>query len=257
MSPMPVALPLAALAFTMLWSAPLRADTVIAFCTASGCTCDLSPASAEDLMLMLGDGGELAPPQDPTRATLVYDSPARRVYWTDRPRAEVVRAYGGEGDCPITLFPEEVMIPLDGTWQWTTLGETAVGCPPMMAQMLAASRAETMTTRVDWNGAFHPDRLAQSLPAPEMAGTSAYEWRATGPAGFLSDNIRGRSCEEGSCSSVAVVLSMSLVAPDRITGVLNLRSRVEAPGGAAAVLAGYGMLDCRVRVQYDIHRTGP
>ena len=57
------------------------------------------------------------------------------------------------------------------------------------------------------------------------------------------------------CVEVALALSMTLVAPTRISGLLTLNSRVE--GAQAAILAGFGMADCRVRVRYQIDRIAP
>ncbi|MFN3954790.1 MAG: hypothetical protein ACK4LQ_10080 [Pararhodobacter sp.] len=233
-----------------------RAGTVVAICKSGGCQCLLSPLTTEELAAFAGEifGGDT--PVDRTRDTLVYEPDLGIVTWVDAPRGAINRSFGGTDECPIELFPEpETMVPLDGTWQWRTLGETALGCPPMLAGALAASRVETLTTRVNWNGRFDPRRLASSLPQPEMAGMSPYEWRETGPFRWLSDNIRGRSCEDGTCVDSALALNMTLVAPDRITGFLSLRSRVE--GGAAAVLASFGMRDCRVRVRYEIRHIAP
>jgi len=167
---------------------------------------------------------------------------------------EVHRTFGGRGECPAD--PERAeLIPLDGTWLWRTLSETTTGCPPMLAASLAASRPETLSTRVVWDGRFDPRQLAASLPQPQTADMSPYEWRELGRNRWFSDNIRSRSCEDGTCVEVALSLAMNLVAEDRITGILAMRSRVE--GGSAGILASFGMQDCRVRVQYEIRHTGP
>jgi len=189
--------------------------------------------------------------------TVVIDRGTGQVYRSGEPRAGINAAYGGRGECEPAPRPVEEMAPLDGTWQWRTLGETAAGCPAMMTQMLAANRTETLSTPVAWQGRFHPERLAEKLPQPEIGAMSVYQWRQLGPNRWLSDNIRDRSCEDGTCVDVSLALSMNLATQDRATGLLALRSRVEAPDGTAAVLAGYGMLDCRVRVRYEIRRVGP
>lgn len=248
----------ATLACVTLFQAPgaARADTVVAICRTGGCECLLSPLTPEVLADFAGEFFGSDTPVDRTRDTLVYEPELGIVSWVDAPRGDINRAFGGTGECPIELFPEdEAMVPLDGTWQWRTRNETATGCPPMMAGMLAASRTETLNARVNWDGRFHPQRLAASLPQPEMSQMSPYEWRELSANRWLSDNIRSRSCEDGTCVEVALSLNMNLVAPDRITGLLSMRSRVD--GGQAAMLASFGMADCRVRVSYEIVHLGP
>lgn len=248
----------ATLACVTLFQAPgaARADTVVAICRTGGCECLLSPLTAEELADFAGEFFGSDTPVDRTRDTLVYEPELGIVSWVDAPRGDINRSFGGTDECPIELFPEdEAMVPLDGMWQWRTLGETTSGCPPMLAGALAASRVETLTTRVTWDGGFDPRRLASSLPQPEMAGMSPYEWRQLGAYRWLSDNIRGRSCEDGTCVDSSLALNMTLAAPDLIRGFMSLRTRVE--GGAAAVLASFGMLDCRVRVRYEIRHLGP
>ncbi len=240
----------------MLTPATSRADTVLAICKTGGCECSLSPLSAEEIMFMVGDTFGSDTPVDPTRDTLVWEPDLGIVSWSEASRSDIQRSFGGEGDCPIKLFPEPpAMVPLDGTWQWRTLGETTSGCPAALGGMLAASRVEFTSTRVDWNGTFHPDRLAANLPQPEMAGVSPYEWREVGPYRWLSDNVQSRNCTDGTCAEIALALNMTLMTPDRISGLLSLRSSIDAP--QAAILAGFGMADCRVQVRYDIVRTGP
>lgn len=228
-----------------------------------GCEC-YDGQAPEDIawveLFAAGDGSVNIPAGwagDVRSQTVVIDRGSGQVYRSGEPRAAINSAYGGRGDCEPAPRPVEEIVPLDGTWQWRTLGETASGCPPMMTQMLTAGRTETLSTRVAWQGRFHPGRLANDLPQPEIGAMSAYQWRQLGPNRWLSDNIRDRNCEDGTCVDVSVALSMTLVSPDRATGLLALRSRVEAPDGTAAVLAGYGMLDCRVRVRYEIRRIGP
>lgn len=186
--------------------------------------------------------------------TIVVDRTNNATIRTRRSIHEVHRAFGGPGECPIDEPPGPI-VPLDGTWQWRTLGETTGGCPPMMVASLAASREETLSTRVVWDGRFDPQGLASSLPAPQMSGMSPFEWRELGPNRWISDNINSRNCEDGTCVGVALALSMSLTAQDRIFGLLTMRSRVE--GAQAAILAGFGMLDCQVRLRYRIDRIAP
>lgn len=228
---------------------------VVALCTAgAGCACS-TRHTAEDHLVVLGFDTRVPDgfAGDQRTQTIVIDTASGQVYRTKAPRAQINATYGGTGDCEPEDPPE--MVPLDGLWQWRSLSETTRGCPPMLAGALAASRVETLSTRVAWDGRFDPQRLASSLPAPEMSGMSPYEWRELGPNRWLSDNIRTRSCEDGTCVELDLSLTMNLVAPDRINGLLSFRSRVE--GAQAAILAGFGMADCQVRVRYRIDRIAP
>jgi len=214
-----------------------------------GCTCLSMDTGLLPILLGAEGLGDMTLPE-----TIVIDRSTNTTFRTRRSTGEVHRAFGGQGECPIDETPGPI-VPLDGTWQWRTLSETTTGCPAMLAAGLAASRTETLSTRVTWDGRFDPQRLAASLPAPEMSGMSPYEWRELGPNRWLSDNINSRSCEDGTCVQMALSLAMNLVAPERITGLLTLRSRVD--GAQAAILAGFGMADCRVRVRYRIDRIAP
>ncbi len=233
-----------------------RADIVIAYCKNGGCECALSPVPAADIAEIVGDFFGSDTPADPTRDTLVIETDLGIVSWDQTPRSQINTRFGGNDECPIKLFPApEAMVPLDGIWQWRTLEEATSSCPPMLAGALAASRAETVSARVVWDGRFDPQTLASSLPAPEMDGMSPYEWRELGPNRWLSNNINDQSCEDGTCVSMALTLSMTLTAPDRISGLLTLRSRIQ--GAQAAILAGFGMADCQVRLRYQINRVSP
>jgi hypothetical protein len=214
-----------------------------------GCVC-LSLDTGLLPVIMGAEGvGHVALPD-----TIILDRTNNATIRTGRSIHEVHRAYGGQGECPDDAPPGPIM-PLDGMWQWRTLSETTSGCPPMLTAAITAWRTETLSTRVVWDGGFDPRRLAVSLPAPEMSGMSPYEWRELGPNRWLSDNLRGRECADGTCVSIALALTMTLVEPTRISGLLTMRSRVE--GAQAAILAGFGIADCNVRVRYQINRIAP
>lgn len=231
------------------------AGGVVALCkTGTGCQCSTNN-TAEDLLLALGFGTSVPDgfAGDQRTQTIVIDASGRQVYRSAAPRGQFNESYGGTGPCDPE--PEPHPTPRDGTWQWRILNETTSGCPPMLAGDLAASRVETLATRVTWDGRFDPRRLADSLSAPEMGEMSPCDWRELAPNRWLSDNLQVKSCEDGTCVEAALALNMNLVASDRITGLMTLRSRVEGP--RAAILAGFGMADCRVRVRYRIDRISP
>lgn len=232
-------------------SAP--ADTVVAICATGGCQCALSPLSQEEVTLLVGAE---AGPDAPRAPTLVYEPSLGILTWVDAPRRDIQAAFGGEGDCRAApVSAPDAVIPQDGLWQWQTVAEATSGCPAVLGGMLAASRVEFVQTQVDWNGAFHPRLLSEALPRPDMAGITPYAWREVGPGRWLSDNVRSRTCTDGACVDIALQMTMALVAPDRISGLLSLQSAVDAPD--AAIRAGFGLGACRLRARYDITRTGP
>lgn len=256
MSRIAITAAMVALVTTVTTPLPGEADTVLAICEAGGCTCSLSPLSAQEIMDIAGATVEADASVDPTRETLVWEPDLGVLSWVDAPRRDIQAHFGGIGDCPVTQFPApETIAPLDGRWQWRTLGESTSGCPALLGGMLAASRVEYMTTQVDWGGAFDPRRLADILPQPDVAGLSPYEWRELGSYRWRSDNVQSRNCDDGSCGEIAVTQNMILVAPDRVSGILSLRSSMDSP--QAAIMAGFGMQECRVRLRYDILRVAP
>ena len=223
-----------------------------------GCTCHDGQDPQDILWIHFPDRYQEPLPGgwagDVRSQTVVIDLGSGQVFRSGQPRARINAAYGGQGGCEPAPRPEAEIVPLDGLWQWRTLGETVQGCPPGLAAALVAGRVEAPSQRVTWGGAFHPDRLADSLPRPGAGGMSPYEWRRTGPNRWLSDNIASRECGDGACVEVALALGMGPTGPDRLTGLLSLRSRVEGP--QAAILAQFGMADCRVRLRYEIRRIG-
>jgi hypothetical protein len=246
-----VRLPLvAALAVSLLLPVLARAETVVAICRTGGCDCALSPLSQDEIALVVGL------PDDPAASTLVYEPALEALSWVTAPRRDIQASFGGTGDCPVDpAAAHQALTPRDGTWRWRTLAETTAGCPAELGGMLAASGVAFTPVRLAWDGAFHPDLLAALLPQPDMAGLPPYAWHAVGPDRWLSDNVQSTDCRDGACMDIALHLTMTLVAPDRISGLLSLRSTIDAP--QAAIRAGFGLAECRVRLRYDIIRTGP
>lgn len=237
-------------------TAAAAADTVVATCAAGGCQCSLSSLSPDEITLFLGEDAGHQAPGTPVKATLVYEPELGLLTWVDAPRRDIQAAFGGAGDCPVAPAPApEAMVPRDGTWQWQTLAEATSGCPAVLGGMVAASRVEFVSTQIAWGGAFHPGHLAEAVPHPELEGIAPYAWRQVGPDRWLSDNVRDRDCTDGACVDIALRLTMALVAPDRISGLFSLQSAVDAPH--AAIRAGFGLGECKLRVRYDIIRTGP
>ncbi|MDM7459815.1 MAG: hypothetical protein P3W94_010845, partial [Paracoccus sp. (in: a-proteobacteria)] len=213
---------------------PAMAQIGGAICTAgAGCSCVV----ADDVGLfpaLLGEGVADGPAPD----TIVVDRSTNTTFRTRRSLDDVHLSFGGSGDCPNAVTPADI-VPRDGTWRWRSLDETTTGCPAMLAAAITRNRQETLASRVTWDGAFHPDRLAENLPQPEIGDMTAYEWRQIGPNRWLSDNIQGRDCSDGTCVDVALTLAMNAVSETRLSGLLHLRSRVDGP--QAGILGQFGM----------------
>ena len=225
---------LAACALTTLSTPSAQAsDTTVAVCGVDGCTCSLSAVSAEDFILTFGNG-DAGAPVDATSATLVIDTEYRTVFWSDASREAIDHAYGGAGECPIELFPDEPVVPHDGLWRWNTIATSTSGCPSMLASMFAdpAALGTSHTARVNWNGRFDPTRLA------DHEGMSIYRWLDRGRDNWTTVPVAERTCEDGTCSSVALQLWMSLVSETRASG--HLAYTMEISGGGGATLGSHG-----------------
>jgi hypothetical protein len=234
---------------------------VTAVCTPGrGCACHDAVSPQEILWIHDNARGEERMPDgwagDVRTQTVVIDLGSGQVYRSDRPRAAINAAYGGQGECEPPPRPVADIVPLDGTWRWRTLGERVTGCPAGMAQALAAglaaNRVDGQTRRVAWGGAFHPDRLADSLP---QGATAPFDWRRLGPNRWLADNNRHQQCSDGNCVDLSLAMSMGPTSPERVAGLVIYRSRIDAPG-AGAILAQLGMAACQIRVRFEIRRTG-
>jgi hypothetical protein len=207
----------------------------------------------EEIMLLVG---ETDGPVDPSSQTLVYEPQIGVMSWVDASRRDIHARFGGAGDCPVAVAsPPDTLTPRDGNWRWRTLGEATAGCPADLGGMLAASRVAFMSTQVEWGGAFDPDLLSGGLPQPDVPGIAPYQWREVGPNRWISDNVQSRDCSAGVCAEIALDLSMTLMSPERISGFLSLRSAIDSP--QAAIMAGFGLSECRVVVRYDFIWTGP
>lgn len=233
-----------------------QADTIVATCVPGGCTCATSPLSTEELLFLVGDTLNPAAAVDPASDVLVHEPDLGVLAWVSAPLEDIQRQFGGSGACPVAQVADpEPILPLDGVWQWRTLAETTSGCPADLGAMLATSRIAYLQTSVVWRGAFDPADLSEGFPQPDTVGIPEYKWRKMGPERWLSDNAQSRDCLNGYCTQTAITLSATLIAPDRISGLLSLRSRAEDTQSAFA--AGFGLADCSLRVRYDIVRIGP
>jgi len=235
------------IAASLFASGAALANVTVASCKLGGCECVASPHSAADIIEALGFEPIGPEPVDPTVSTLVVDFDHNYVYWTDASREQIDRAYSGNGECPIELFPDEDIVPRDGLWRWNTVSTSVRGCPAMMAEMMGdpAGLGDSHSARVRWNGRFDPARLADN------ADMSVYRWVDNGSGNWTTIPIADSGCEDGVCQSISIRLWMSLVSERRATGHLTYNMRITGSSGQAA-LAALGMDSCMVTVRYRI-----
>lgn len=245
---------LAAAAFGLAASASpavMASGVALAFCGVDGCTCAVSAVTADELISAAGYDTAGDAPIDRTSATLVVDHEHRVIFWSDASREAIDRSYGGNGECPIELFPDDPLIPRDGLWRWNTVSTAVRGCPPMLAGMFANTGALDLahSERVTWNGQFNPARFAGN------ADMSAYQWVDRGNHSWTTVPIADSGCSDGACQSVSIQLWMTLVSETKTRGHLTYDMEISGAGAEARqVLAATGMGACNVVVRYEIDR---
>jgi hypothetical protein len=240
-------LPLAVLALSLV---PTIAQARIggAVCRiGQGCSCidfaetGLAPVLAEHADLL----GDTTPDE-----IVVIDRSTNTTFRTRRSPAQVHASFGGQGECPLTPLPTEI-IPEDGVWQFQVLDWTATGCPPGMAEELLALDGLAPSSRVEWNGRFDPALLAdQSTP-------QAFRWRESAGQRWVTDRVGERSCFSDFCTDMDLRLWMTLVSPQRARGHLRMISRLQSSTvEMATLMQSFGMDYCRIIVEYRVNRVG-
>ena len=217
-------------------------QTTIVDCTAgAGCRCALPGVTANEIAIVLGE--EAANP-DAAKMILLSDALGSR--WSHLTPDQADASYGGDGICPIEVFPPRV--PRDGLWSGKVRTSTITGCPPQFDQMLPAMVGGIeLSKHIAWDGRFHPSLLSDD-PAHqpvtwEELSPEVYSGRLLTPAANEALKVQGQ-------------LSASLTSQDTAVAVLRLRLGMDG-GAAQAILASAGLGDCRVTALYDFRRTGP
>ena len=233
---LPLAAPVAVLA-------QASGGTTYADCrSGAGCRCVLSDLTAEDVAVVLGD--EAANPKA-GEMILVADEAGLR--WSSQSVGQADAAHGGDGVCPIELFP--AIVPRDGTWTGTVRATDISTCPGPLSQMLPAmTQTMVMSRTIAWGGTFDPRQLGSD---PD---TTAITWTAHSPTVHSG---RLAVPDGGPAMTVDGRLSATLTSADTATATLRLHIGMAAEGPAAAVLAQAGLADCRVTALYAFARTGP
>jgi hypothetical protein len=224
----------------LILPAPALAEEAIIFvdCGDAGCTCHISPISAEEIALITGQ----PTPSDAAQQTLVMHD--GEFIWSTVPRDDLDLAMGGDGVCEIELFEE--IIPQDGTWTGTVEVTGITGCHPQVAAMVPPLvEGMTQTQSITWGGVFNPARLATGGQSPVVQWTRVR-------SGYFTGTV---PMEPNGVLEVSVDATATLLAPDRATATLFIRFD-PVSGGDAGALALIGMNGCEANAAYDFHRTG-
>lgn len=254
---------LVAAVFGLAWSLPAAAfnpaGEITAVCWAGeGCQCTQA-LTPDDVFVTFGWEAPVPGPVsgDIRGTTVVIDVRRQQVYRSTAERARIHAAFGGNGDCPLVEPQPIEPRPLDGTWQWRGLGDRLIGCPALMASTLSAMTQMAPAARVDWGGElFDPARFAGATPAALQS--SPYRWRKIGLGRWITDNVQSASGDADARAEVGVVMTMTIQSPERVTGLLRVRSIADVLDvEARAALASFGMDRCEVRRRFEIVRTGP
>lgn len=219
--------------------AAAQEKAIVAECGNAGCRCQLAAVTPDEAAVTYGIDLPAA-----GETTLIVTPGGAE--WTTLSPDRIDADHGGDGSCVLELFPE--IRPQDGTWTGTVVAESVQGCPAAMAPALReATAGMVQVRRIDWGGAFHPDRLSD---APQDSGI---EWTQVSATEFTGS---GRSEQPGGPMRLLLRYSARLLAPDRAIAGLRLTIGMATDDAAAnAILAQAGLTNCRVVARYDFVRT--
>ena len=208
----------------------------------AGCRCVLSDLTAEEVAIVMGD--EAANPKAADMILIADDAGLR---WSSQTVDQADAAHGGDGVCPIELFP--TIQPRDGTWTGTVRATDSSACPGPLAEMLPSmTQTMVMSRRISWGGTFDPRQLGTDPDSEAIAWTelspTVYSGRLALPGGV------------GGAMKVDGRLSATLTSEETAAATLRLHLGIGVEGPAAAMLAQAGLADCRVTAHYSFRRTG-
>ena len=207
----------------------------------AGCRCVLSDLTAEDVAVVMGDDAA-----NPKAADMILIADETGLRWSSQTVDQADAAHGGDGVCPIELFP--AIQPRDGTWTGTVRATDISACPGPLSQMLPAmTETMVMSRRIAWGGSFDPRQLGSDPNSGAIAWTglspTVYSGRLVVPGAAAAMNVDGR-------------LSATLTSEETAAATLRLHVGMGMEGPAAAVLSQAGLADCRVTAHYSFRRTG-
>lgn len=222
-------------------SAQSQEKLVVAQCGEAGCRCALSSVTAEEASLVLG----VAPPATGDTLTLVeYEG---SYIWSPHSPEEIDLAAGGDGQCPLELF--DAMAPEDGQWRGAIRQQSVSQCPAMLEPMLAGlSEQMAFARRMNWGGAFHPDKIRMEGAA------AAIRWTKIGDNHFSGEGPSAGKAGPTSMVDVGVTYDARLTNPRAVA--ITVGVNITARGVSQAVIDAAGLGNCRVRMEVDFARIG-
>ncbi|MGV8955382.1 hypothetical protein [Devosia beringensis] len=149
---------------------------VVATCGEKGCVCALSSVTVDEAIVVLG----IDPPTGTGEVKLVeYNG---QMMWSRLPLREINIVAGGNDECPLRLFPEEEMVPLDGAWVGTATPISSQGCPPRLDALLAPLlKGVGILRQIAWGGSFNPDKMR------DQSSEQAVRWSMVTPRSFKGE----------------------------------------------------------------------
>lgn len=207
----------------------------IATCTDSGCTCQVSNLTLEEVAATV----PVIIPDDAEDKLLVR-TPDGKLGWSAMAPADLDLLYGGPGNCPLQLFDD--IVPQDGLWRMTAGATDASACP-LLAGMGGPPPMQGGTRQINWDGSFHPEKLmSEAAGMVRWSSTGARSWR-----GVLADEALSGS--EG-VSAASVIWTLTLVSPTEVQGRSVFDYSISSMAGDAAVNAVLAGMQCKTQTPF-------
>lgn len=218
---------------------------VVATCAEKGCVCALSSVTIDEATVVLG----IDPPQ-PGKGEVKLVDYNGQMMWSRLSLREINNVAGGNDECPLRLFPDEEMVPLDGVWVGTATPISSKGCPPGVDALLTPMLKDLVIPRqLAWGGSFNPDKMRNQSSA------QALRWSKVTPRSFKGEVVNMPAGP--GAAKISVDFQATLVSSAAIRGVIRLRLKSQGGAGASKALEMAGLANCQSVTRYDFRRTAP